>query len=170
MKANGNLSSWTFDLLDNNFWNLKVIVRGQKRPKCDQKSSKVGQKSPKTKSRSMQNRIEQNIYQRTQVQSPFFLQGGCYNFTHLHQGLHTGETTLIYGHIFYRGRINPFWTLDENQFFGTFFCVDCQISLHTTVFCFDFLLGALQSIDASRILQGCFPKFDKALVGTSVCP
>ena len=47
MKANGNLFSWTFDLLDNNFWNLKVIVRGQKRPKYDQKSSKVGQKSPK---------------------------------------------------------------------------------------------------------------------------
>ena len=42
-----DLFSWTFDLLDNNFWNLKVIVRGQKRPKFDQKSSKVGQKSPK---------------------------------------------------------------------------------------------------------------------------
>ena len=47
MKVNGNLFSWTFDLLDNNFWNLKVIVHGQKRPKSDQKSSKVRQKSPK---------------------------------------------------------------------------------------------------------------------------
>ena len=47
MKTNENIFSWTFDLLDNNFRKLKVIVRGQKRPNFDQKSSNVGQKSPK---------------------------------------------------------------------------------------------------------------------------
>ena len=42
-----DLFSWTFDLLDNNFWKLKVIVHGQKRPKYDQKSPKVRQKRSK---------------------------------------------------------------------------------------------------------------------------
>ena len=42
-----DLFSWTFDLLDNNFWKLKDIVRGQKRPKYDQKSPKVQQKRSK---------------------------------------------------------------------------------------------------------------------------
>ena len=42
-----DLFSWTFDLLDNNFWKLKDIVRGQKRPKYDQKSPKVRQKRSK---------------------------------------------------------------------------------------------------------------------------
>ena len=42
-----DLFSWTFDLLDNNFWKLKVIVHGQKRPKYDPKSPKVQQKRSK---------------------------------------------------------------------------------------------------------------------------
>ena len=42
-----DLFSWTFDLLDNNFWKLKVIVHGQKRPKYDQKSPEVRQKRSK---------------------------------------------------------------------------------------------------------------------------
>jgi len=47
MKVNGNLFRRTFDLLDNNFWKLKVIVHGQKRPNYDQKSPKVRQKRSK---------------------------------------------------------------------------------------------------------------------------
>ena len=49
-----DLFSWTFDLLDNNFWKSKVIVRGQKRPKYDQKKVQKSDKTvKKTKSRSV---------------------------------------------------------------------------------------------------------------------